>query len=169
MLSLSANGISNAILWANEAAGNLPADPDSNTAPTPNIMRAYEVSAVGTGTLQPIWDSEAEPNDRLGAATKFVPPLIANGKVYQATYDNQVVVYGLGSPSATPVRDIRRTVVFIFGQTAPGQDMFVRGGVRVVVPSASVIAIGSTRTPTLSAGATPASIGTKVKLARSSL
>ena len=130
ILSLSANGTSNPILWANEAAGNLPADPDSNTAPTPNVLRAYDVSAVGTGTLRPIWDSEAEPNDRLGAATKFAPPLIANGKVYQATYDNQVVVYGLGSPSATPVRDIRRTVVFILGQTAPGQDMFVRGGVR---------------------------------------
>lgn len=130
ILSLSANGTSDAILWANEAFGNLPSDPDSNTAPTPNILRAYDVSTVGTGTLQSIWDSEAEPNDHVGAATKFAPPLVANGKVYQATYDNQVVVYGLGAGSPTPVRDIRRTVVFIYGQTVPGQDMFVRGSTK---------------------------------------
>lgn len=130
ILSLSANGTSNAILWANEAFGNISGDPDSNQNPTPNILRAYDVSTVGTGTLQSIWDSEAEPNDHLGAATKFAPPLVANGKVYQATYDNQVVVYGLGPASPTPTRDIRRTVVFIFGQTQPGQDMLVRGGTK---------------------------------------
>jgi hypothetical protein len=128
ILSLSANGISNPILWANEAFGNLPNDPDANTAPTPNILRAYDVSTVGTGRLQSIWDSETDPNDRVGASTKFAPPLVANGKVYQATYDNQVVVYGLGDASATPTRDIRRTVVFIYAQTQLGQDVFVRGG-----------------------------------------
>ena len=130
ILALSANGTSNAILWANEAFGNLPNDPDANQHSTPNTLRAYDVSTVSTGTLQSIWSSEAEPNDRLGESTKFGPPLVANGKVYQATYDNQVVVYGLGKPSPTPTRDIRRTVVFIYGQTIPGQDMFVRGGAK---------------------------------------
>lgn len=130
ILSLSANGATNAILWVNEAFGNLPNDPDSNVAPTPNILRAYDVSTAGTGTLQPIWDSEAEPNDRVGAAAKFAPPLVANGNVYQVTYDNQVVVYGLGVASPTPTRDIRRTVVFIHGQTQTGQDLFVRGGTK---------------------------------------
>jgi hypothetical protein len=130
ILALSANGTSNAILWANEAFGNLPGDPDSNVVPTPNILRAYDVSTVATGTLQSIWDSEADPNDRVGAATKFAPPLVANGRVYQATYDNQIVVYGLGAPSPTPTRDVRRTVVFIHGETRPGHDMFVRGGTK---------------------------------------
>jgi outer membrane protein assembly factor BamB len=136
ILSLSANGTSNAILWANEAAGSLPSDPDSNIAPTPNILRVYDVSTVGSGALQSIWDSETEPNDRVGAATKFAPPLVANGKVYQATSDNQVVVYSLGAASSMPVRDIRRTVVFIYGQTQPGQDMFVRGAPRAATLSA---------------------------------
>jgi PQQ-like domain len=130
ILSLSANGTSNAILWANEAFGNLPGDPDANSAPTPNILRAYDVSTAASGTLQSIWDSEAEPNDHVGASTKFAPPLIANGKVYQATYDNQVVVYGLGAASPTPDRDIRRTVVFIYAQSQAGQDVFVRGGTK---------------------------------------
>src|SRR5262249_58952143 len=114
--------------------GNLPSDPAANDAPTPNILRAYDVSTVGSGTLQAIWDSEAEPNDRVGAATKFAPPLVANGKVYQGTYDNQVVVYGLGAPSPTPARDVRRTVVFIHGLTQLGQDVFVRGGTKGGAP-----------------------------------
>ena len=130
VLSLSANGTSNAILWANEAFGNVPYDVAALLAPTPNILRAYDLSTVGTGTLQSIWDSESEPNDHVGAATKFAPPLVANGKVYQATYDNRVIVYGLGAPSPTPIRDIRRTVVFIYAQAQPGQDLFVRGGGR---------------------------------------
>ena len=128
ILSLSANGTSNSILWANEAFGNLPSDPGANIRPTPNILRAYDVSTVGTSALQSIWDSETEPNDRVGASTKFAPPLVANGKVYQSTYDNQVVVYGLGPASATPTRDVRRTVVFIYAETQLGQDLFVRGG-----------------------------------------
>jgi outer membrane protein assembly factor BamB len=128
MLSLSANGTSNAILWVNEVFGNDPHDPAANEHPTPNILRAYDVSTATTGTLELIWDSEREPNDRVGAATKFAPPLVADGRVYQATYDNQIVVYGLGPPSSTPTRDIRRTVVFIYAETSYGQDLFVRGG-----------------------------------------
>ena len=60
--------------------------------------------------------------------------LVANGKVYMATYDNQIVVYGLGPPSSTPTRDIRRTVVVIYAQTQAGQDLFVRGGAKNGAP-----------------------------------
>ena len=134
IMSLSANGTSNGILWANEAFGNLSGDPAANISPTPNILRAYDVSTVSSGTLRSIWDSETEPNDRVGAATKFAPPLIANGRVYQATYDNQVVVYGSGAASPTPKRDIRRTVIFIYAQATPGQDVFIRGGAKGGTP-----------------------------------
>jgi hypothetical protein len=134
MLSLSASGTSNGILWVNEAYGNLSGDPAANVAPTPNILRAYDVSTATSGTLRSIWDSETEPNDRVGAATKFAPPLIANGRVYQATYDNQVIVYGLGAASPTPTRDIRRTVIFIYADAIPGQDMFMRGGAKGGAP-----------------------------------
>ena len=50
ILALSANGTANATCGPNEAFGNLPGDPDANNAPTPNILRAYAVSTVGTGT-----------------------------------------------------------------------------------------------------------------------
>lgn len=36
----------------------------------------------------------------------------------------------MAPPPPCRFRDIRRTVVFIYGQTQPGQDMFVRGGTR---------------------------------------
>jgi hypothetical protein len=134
ILALSSNGTQGALLWSNEASGNLPGDPAANLNPTPNVLRAYDVSTAATGNLQAVWDSESAPDDRVGAATKFAPPLVANGKVYMATYDNQVVVYGLGAPSATPTRDIRRTVVFIYAQAAAGQDLFVRGGARGGTP-----------------------------------
>ena len=47
-------------------------------------------------TLQELWNSEQNATrDRLGTLVKFVPPLVARGKVYAVTYDNAVQVYGL--------------------------------------------------------------------------
>src|ERR1019366_2751586 len=43
-----------------------------------------------------IWNSEINPDhDRLGTLSKFVPPTVVNGKVYMATQDGAVAVYGL--------------------------------------------------------------------------
>jgi hypothetical protein len=72
ILALSSNGIAGALLWSNEAFGNLPGDPAANLNPTPNILRAYDASTAGTGSLQAIWDSEAEPNDHVGANEDIV-------------------------------------------------------------------------------------------------
>ena len=47
-------------------------------------------------TLRELWNSEQNPaRDRLGTLVKFVPPVVAQGKVYAVTYDNAVHVYGL--------------------------------------------------------------------------
>ena len=47
-------------------------------------------------TLQELWNSEQNAaRDRLGTLVKFVPPVVAGGKVYAVTYDNAVHVYGL--------------------------------------------------------------------------
>ena len=40
-------------------------------------------------------DTEAEGSDRLGSLAKFCPPVVANGKVYMATFSRELVVYGL--------------------------------------------------------------------------
>jgi len=58
----------------------------------PGILRALDA----TNGLSSLWDSEANSTqDRVGNWAKFVPPVVANGKVYLATFSNQLVVYGL--------------------------------------------------------------------------
>ena len=64
----------------------------------PGLLCAFHAE-----TLEPLWDSEQFPErgrgrqkrDRLGTLVKFVPPVVAAGKVYVPNYDNAVVVYGL--------------------------------------------------------------------------
>jgi hypothetical protein len=51
--------------------------------------------AFNAETLEEIWNSERnEGRDHLGTLVKFVPPLVADGKVYVPTYDNAINVYG---------------------------------------------------------------------------
>ena len=52
--------------------------------------------AFDAQTLELLWSSEQNSNrDRLGTLVKFTPPTVANGKVYMATSDNALHVYGL--------------------------------------------------------------------------
>jgi hypothetical protein len=75
--SISANGTSNAIVWAAE-----------NT--TPAVLHAYDAS-----TLHELYNSnQAGSRDQPGAGNKFITPTIVNGKVYMGTTDS-VGVFGL--------------------------------------------------------------------------
>lgn len=82
ILSISANGTnaSTGVIWAVTA-----------TSYPMGALRAYNAQKV----TRELWDSDKLPGDALGSFAKFVPPTIANGKVYVATFDNQVQVYGL--------------------------------------------------------------------------
>jgi hypothetical protein len=79
------------IVWA--------VQPLSSPATTPVAGRFYALDAL---TLKTLWDSMAVPaRDSFGNFAKFVPPTVANGKVYLATFSHSVVVYGLlGSDAA---------------------------------------------------------------------
>jgi hypothetical protein len=55
----------------------------------PGVLRAFD--AV---TLVERWNSDADGN-RVGDFAKFVPPTVANGRVYLATFSDVVKVYGL--------------------------------------------------------------------------
>ncbi len=93
ILAISANG-SNAgsgIVWAYvQLVG------DANQVVRPGILHAYDAQNV----TNELWNSEQlSVRDRVGNFAKFVPPTVANGKVYIATFSGQLNVYGLLPPS----------------------------------------------------------------------
>ena len=82
--SISANGTSNAILWAAE---------NGNTA----VLHAYDANNIGTELYN---SKQAGTRDSFGAGNKFITPTIANGKVYVGT-TNSVGLFGLLSGAIT--------------------------------------------------------------------
>ncbi len=107
ILAISANGntAGSAILWA-----SLPLSGDANMGTVPGIVRAFDAANVE----RELWNSEqAGGRDRLGMFAKFCPPVVANGKLYMATFadpapagqpvaPNKLVVYGLLNGSVRP-------------------------------------------------------------------
>jgi hypothetical protein len=102
--SISSQGNSNGIAWAidaslygyaspNAAGGaNCSQVPVPAACTGPAILHAYDATNLATE----LWNSAMLPlnRDRAGNAVKFVPPTIANGKVYLSTR-TEVDVYGL--------------------------------------------------------------------------
>lgn len=83
--SLSANGNKDAIVWA--ISTKAWDGPDT----TPAALYAYDATKVGA----PLYTSEQNAHrDRAGMATRFVIPLVVNGRVYFGTR-SEVEVYGL--------------------------------------------------------------------------
>jgi hypothetical protein len=94
-LTISANGTAanTGIVWA-----SIPTSQNAKWARVAGMLRAYNAD-----TLQEIWTTEQNPGrDRLGTTIKFVPPVVASGKVYMANDDNGVAVYGLLSSILAP-------------------------------------------------------------------
>ena len=97
ILALSANGskLGTGIVWANTYdAGQfnvwLGKIPGALISVRPGILRAYDAESV-----EQLWASDNLSSDRLGSFAKFTPPTVANGRVYMATFSNEIVVYGL--------------------------------------------------------------------------
>ena len=92
ILALSANGTNagTAIIWAVHQVGG-----DANQQVLPGILHAYSAQNVGVE----LWNSEQLSwRDTVGKFAKFVPPTVANGKVYLATFAGRLNVYGLQPP-----------------------------------------------------------------------
>jgi hypothetical protein len=92
ILALSSSGTNagTAIIWAVHQL-----DGDANQQVLPGILHAY--SAVNV--TNELWNSEEiSSRDSLGKFAKFVPPTVANGKVYLATFSGQLDVFGLQPP-----------------------------------------------------------------------
>jgi len=94
MISLSANGSGDGIVWALAPAG------DANMELTPGRLLAYDaenfgVYADGGKQLVVLWDSWDWGAGCAFTHPKFNRPVAWNGKVFVPTYDGRVDVYGL--------------------------------------------------------------------------
>lgn len=86
IMSLSANGATNGIIWANCV---FTGDALHNTVP--GILRAYDANNLGVE----LWNSrDNQSRDDIGNFAKYVSPTVVNGKVYMASFSNQVHVFG---------------------------------------------------------------------------
>ena len=99
MLSISANGDRDGILWA-----AIHASGDSWHESRPGILHAYDADDI----RHELWNSLEQPaRDTCGNYAKMAPPTIANGHVYLASFGDQntgtgqLCVYGLlpGGPA----------------------------------------------------------------------
>jgi hypothetical protein len=87
ILSVSSNGTSHGIVWANTAS----VSNDDGALIVPGTLRAFDA----TDLSQELWNSDKKPSDALGLYAKFCPPMIADGKVFVATFSGALQVYGL--------------------------------------------------------------------------
>jgi hypothetical protein len=99
ILSVSSNGAQDGsgIVWA-----SIPTDDDGMNKTVKGTLRAYDARDLNNE----LWNSDmnAEGTDRVGSFAKFCPPVVANGKVYMATFSRELIVYGLFSEIGKPPR-----------------------------------------------------------------
>jgi len=85
-LSLSADGDKDGtgIIWV-----NMPYASNANKRVVRGVLRAFDASDVS----RQLWESEdtGNQNDRLGQFAKYCPPVVANGKVYIAVFQAEMV------------------------------------------------------------------------------
>ncbi len=101
--SLDASGI----LWV-----TMPVNGSANHDVVRGVLRALDASDVSKPEL---WNSENTGNehDRLGYFAKFNPPTVANGKVYVATFQEEMLAGGTrtknlqGEPPALVIYGLR--------------------------------------------------------------
>ena len=86
-LAVSANGVTagTGIVWAAMSTA------DAESAAVPGVLHAFDAANVGIE----LWNSSMNPADQFGNLGKFAVPVVANGKVYVATFSDQLAVYGL--------------------------------------------------------------------------
>jgi len=105
-LSISANGVQDGILWA-----SIPLNDDAWVRVVRGRLMAFKINSDGTSpdktnphgpAITPAWSSYcADPQDDFYFG-KYVPPVVANGHVYLATFSGFVSVYGVPDSGANP-------------------------------------------------------------------
>lgn len=157
VLTLSANGEQPAsgVLWATVVTSG---DAEENP-PAPGALHAYNASNLS----QELWNSTMNPSrDGFGNFAKFVPPMVVNGRVYVATWSNQVAVYGLlnsytvspGTVSFPNVPTNQSSTPIAVTVTNTGATALPITGITLSTPSPHPFSQTSTCGASLAAGAT---------------
>ena len=91
-LVVSSNGTvpRSGVVW-----GVYPTQGNANSAVVHGALVAYDATTVTKGQLRQLFHSDANPANDMGNFAKYATPVVANGKVYVATFSNKVVQYGL--------------------------------------------------------------------------
>ena len=155
MLSLSANGDKDGILWA-----AIHATGDSWHESRPGVLHAYAADDI----RHELWNSlEMPERDDCGKYSKMAPPTIANGKVYLASFGTENVgtgqfcVYGVlpsknapkpGSPTDVKVQVVRG-VLTLSWSPVPEARIYRVLRTSTLEPASKVVARGL-KTPTFS-------------------
>jgi hypothetical protein len=152
MLSLSANGDKDGILWA-----AIHATGDSWHESRPGILHAYDADDI----RHELWNSlQNSERDDCGEYSKMAPPTIANGRVYLASFGNenvgtgQVCVYGLlpmksaarlAAPTGVKVSAFRGNLTLTW-DPVPGARIYRVLRMTTLEPVKKTVAMGLTTT-----------------------
>ena len=91
-LVISSNGTTpgTGVVW-----GTYPVQGNANSAVVHGALVAYDAAMVLNGKLKQLFHSDANPANDMATFAKYSTPVVANGKVYVATFSNKVIQYGL--------------------------------------------------------------------------
>jgi hypothetical protein len=92
-LVVSSNGTTanTGVVW-----GVYPVQGNANSAVVHGALVAYDATTVlAGGRLKQLFHSDTNAANNMGNFAKYSTPVVANGKVYVATFSNKVVQYGL--------------------------------------------------------------------------
>jgi hypothetical protein len=91
-LVVSSNGTTprTGVVWA-----VYPTQGNANSAVVHGALVAYDATMVTRGQLKQLFHSDANAANNMGNFAKYATPVVANGRVYVATFSNKVVQYGL--------------------------------------------------------------------------
>jgi hypothetical protein len=120
-LVVSSNGTApgTGVVW-----GVYPTQGNANSAVVHGALVAYDATTVTNGKMKQLFHSDANPANDMGNFAKYSTPVVANGKVYVATFSNKIVQFGLGQPmdaarQTVPTPPARSAPV---ADTAPARD-----------------------------------------------